>query len=64
MTTKTPSPCPCCASEQIGHAVGDRSIWMNDLVQCLSCGLTMEGDYEPNSALVKWEVRPEKSHAK
>lgn len=56
-----PLPCPCCSSDRIAHAVGDRSVRMNDRVTCLSCDLTMEGTYEPNSALVKWNVRPDES---
>jgi hypothetical protein len=30
---------------------------MNDRVECLGCGLTMDTDHEPNSALQKWNMR-------
>jgi hypothetical protein len=51
-------PCPCCSSTRIGYSVGDRSVRMNDRVECLDCGIEMDADHDPGSALNKWNTRP------
>ncbi|QIG62890.1 hypothetical protein SEPL_277 [Salmonella phage SE_PL] len=35
---------------------------MNDRVQCLTCFLEMEGDYEPMSAVLSWNMRVHDSY--
>lgn len=48
--------CPCC-----GHPahwiIGNRDTRCSDRVQCLDCGLELEGDYTPQSAVEKWNWR-------
>lgn len=51
-------PCPCCSHTRIAYSIGDRSVRMNDRLECLDCGLVMETDHEPYTALKKWNTRP------
>lgn len=48
--------CPCCGSKPF-HTLGYKLVRALDMVQCLVCDLSMEGDYEPYSALIKWNKR-------
>lgn len=48
--------CPCCGSKAY-HTLGNKSVRVLDMVQCLICFLEMEGEYEPYSALIKWNKR-------
>lgn len=48
--------CPLCGCP--AHWVkGNRDTRMPDVVQCLECGLELEGDYTPQSAVEKWNFR-------
>ena len=51
-----PLACPCCGSKAY-HTLGDKAVRSVDMVNCVECFLTMETDYEPYSALYKWNKR-------
>ena len=51
-----PLNCPCCGGKAY-HTVGDKSVRSVDIVNCVECELTMETEYEPYSALIKWNKR-------
>lgn len=51
----TPKPCPFCSGIPT-HVVGDREVRQPDVVMC-GCGATIEEEYEPYSALNKWNTR-------
>ena len=55
-STETPLPCPCCGGQPV-YSVGDASVRQPDMVLCVVCDLTMEGDFVPGTALVKWNKR-------
>ncbi|WNV47256.1 hypothetical protein ENKO_147 [Klebsiella phage fENko-Kae01] len=48
--------CPLCGSKAF-WTKGNAETRMNDRVQCLTCFLEMEGDYEPMSAVLSWNMR-------
>jgi len=48
--------CPMCGSQAF-WTKGNKDIRMIDTVRCLECGLTLEEDYKPFSALDKWNCR-------
>ena len=48
--------CPCCGAPAF-WMIGNRDTRCNDRVQCLKCDLEMEGTFEPQSALEKWNFR-------
>ncbi len=48
--------CPCCGAPAF-WTIGNRETRMNDRTVCLECDLEMEGDYTPQSSLVKWNWR-------
>lgn len=52
-----PRLCPFCGG-QAHHTLGARQIRILDRVQCLSCFAEIEGTYDPNSALIKWNAGP------
>ena len=49
-------PCPFCGGKSV-HSLGDRNVRMPDMVQCLGCGAGIQEEYEPYSALTKWNRR-------
>lgn len=48
--------CPCCG-EKAFWIKGNLDARMTDRVQCLECGLEMEGTHEPQSSLDLWNAR-------
>ena len=50
------SGCPFCGGKAFWRK-GNKDTRMNDCVQCLECFAEIEGDYKPQSALEKWNMR-------
>ena len=48
--------CPFCGGRS-HHILGARQIRMLDVVKCLDCFAEIQGTYEPESALIKWNTR-------
>lgn len=48
--------CPFCGGRS-HHILGARQIRMLDVVKCLDCFAEIQGTYEPESALSKWNTR-------
>lgn len=48
--------CPFCGGRS-HHILGARQIRMPDVVNCLDCFAEIQGTYEPESALIKWNTR-------
>lgn len=48
--------CPCCGAPAYWR-IGNRNTKTPDMVQCLECFLELEGTFEPQSALEKWNFR-------
>lgn len=51
-----PRLCPFCGGAA-HHTLGARQIRILDRVQCLTCFAEIEGTYEPESALKKWNAQ-------
>lgn len=52
--------CPFCGGRS-HHILGARQIRMLDVVKCLDCFAEIQGTYEPESALNKWNTRAQVS---
>lgn len=48
--------CPLCGHEAYWQK-GDKKTYILDMVRCLDCGLEIEAEYEPQSALRLWNCR-------
>lgn len=50
-----PRRCPFCGGKA-HHTLGARRLRIPDAVQCLGCFAEIQGTYDPNSALEKWNA--------
>ena len=54
-----PLPCPFCGGRPL-HYVGNPHARQTDALHCLRCGIFASGNFDPNSAMSKWNRRADR----